>query len=68
MEAIDVEARDLDGDDAFQDKAKVHLGSHGHLLLEGDLDLQGDGGTVLDQDWEGSNGYHVKGDWFGTAL
>merc|ERR1719348_2042897 len=59
---------DLDGDDAFQDKVEVHLGSHGHLLVEGDLDLQSDGGTVLDQDGEGSNGHHVKRDWFGTAL
>ena len=68
MESLDVKARDLDGDDTFQDKVEVHLGSHGHLLVEGDLHLQGDGGAVLDQDWEGSNGDHVKGEWFRTAI
>ena len=68
MEALDVKAGDLDGDDALQDKVEVHLGSHGNLLVQGDLDLQGDTGTVLNQDWEWSNGDHVKREWFWTAI
>ena len=68
MKSLDLEAGDLDGDDALQDQVEVHLGSDGHLLLESDLDLQGDGGAVLDQDWEGGNGHHVKCDWFRAAI
>ena len=68
VKSLNLKAGDLDGDDALEDQVEVHLGSHGHLLQQADLDLQGDAGTVLHQDGEWSNGHHIKCDWFGTSI
>ena len=68
VETLNLQAGDLDGDDALEDKVEVDGGSRGNLLQQGDLHLQGDRGAVLHQDREGSHFKHVKGDRFGAAV
>merc|ERR1712127_184838 len=62
VETLNLQAGDLDGDDALEDKVEVDGGSRGNLLQ------QGDRGAVLHQDREGSHFKHVKGDRFGAAV
>ena len=52
MEALDVKAGYLDGDDALQHQVERHGGALRQRLIEGDLDGEGDAGTVLGQDGE----------------
>ena len=51
-QAINVEAGNLDGDDALQHQVQGDGGTLRQGLVEGDLDCQGDAGAVLDQDGE----------------
>ena len=51
-QTLDVEAGDLDGDDALQHQVERHGSTSRQRLVEGDLDGEGDAGAVLDQDGE----------------
>ena len=51
-QAINVEAGNLDGDDALQHQVQGDGGTLRQGLVEGDLDCKGDAGAVLDQNGE----------------
>ena len=60
-QAINVEAGNLDGDDALQHQVQGDGGTLRQGLVEGDLDCQGDAGAVLDQDGERLHADFVDG-------
>ena len=51
-QTLDVEAGDLDGDDALQHQVERHGSTRRQGLVEGDLDGEGDAGAVLGHDGE----------------
>ena len=68
MKSLNLKAGDLDGDEALEDQVEVDHAAHRHFLVESDLDLKGDGGAVLDENWERSHRHHVEGEWFRAAI
>jgi hypothetical protein len=64
LQTVDLRAWDFDRDDALQLEVEVDGGSHGNLLLQGDLNLQSDGGSGVDYDGERCHGDDIQGDRF----
>ena len=67
-EAINVQARYLDGNDSPEDHVEGHLGPHGDLLVQGDLDGDAQHCPVLNKDWERLDAHHVKSERLRTAI
>ena len=68
MEALDVKAGDLDGNEALQYEAEGHLGPHLDDLAEGDLGGNGDQGPILDNDGERLDAEQVKSERLRTVV
>ena len=68
VKSLNLKAGDLDGDEALEDQVEVDHAAHRHFLVQSDLDLKGDGGAVLDENWERSHRHHVEGEWFRAAI
>ena len=68
VKSLDLQAGDLDGDDALQGELQGHRGSSCHHLVEGDLGGNGDGGAVGDNDGEGLHAEVVDGHGLGAAV
>ena len=67
-QAVNVQARDLDGDDSLQHQVERHGGALREGLVEGDLDGEGDAGAVLDQDGERLHADVVNGGRLRTPI
>ena len=67
-QTLDVEAGDLDGDDALQHQVERHGSTLRQGLVEGDLDGEGDAGAVLDQDGERLHADVVNGGRLRTPI
>ena len=67
-EAINVQARYLDGNDSPEDHVEGHLGPHGDLLVQGDLDGDAEHCPVLNKDWERLDAHHIKSERLRTAI
>ena len=67
-EAINVQARYLDGNDSPEDHVEGHLGPHGDLLVQGDLDGDAEHCPVLNKDWERLDAHQVKSERLRTAI
>ena len=67
-QAINVEAGNLDGDDALQHQVQGDGGTLRQGLVEGDLDGEGDAGAVLDQDGERLHADVVNGGRLGAPI
>ena len=67
-QTIDVEAGNLDGDDALQHQVERHGSTHRQGFVEGDLDGEGDTGAVLCQDGERLHADVVNGGRFRASV
>ena len=67
-QTLDVEAGDLDGDDALQHHVERHGSTHRQGFVEGDLDGEGDTGAVLCQDGERLHADVVNGGRFRASV
>ena len=67
-EAVNAEARYLDGNDSLEDQVEGDLGPHGDLLAQGDLDGDAEHCPVLNEDWERFDADHVKSEGLSAAI